>query len=129
MAPGSYLVVAANVASFQAEYPGVTNVIGGWTGTLANGGERIRLTDVAGNDFDEVRYANEGDWAQRVREATWNGWTWATLADGGGRSLELRNPQISNDNGQNWVASSTTGGTPGAAMSRSPITFRRSSRP
>ncbi len=115
MAPGSYLVVAASVPAFQAANPGVTSVIGGWTGTLSNGGERIRLTDNLGNDQDEVTYASEGDWAERVRETQFNGWEWSTLADGGGRSMELRNPQVSNDNGQNWIVSQTVGGTPGAA--------------
>src|SRR3954470_357458 len=28
--PGSFLVVAANLAKFQAKYPGVSNVVGGW---------------------------------------------------------------------------------------------------
>jgi VCBS repeat-containing protein len=113
MAPGSYLVVAANVPAFQAANPGITNVIGGWTGTLSNGGERLRLRDNLGNNQDEVSYASEGDWATRVRETQFNGWAWSTLADGGGRSMELRNPQISNDNGQNWSVSQTVGGTPG----------------
>ena len=117
MASGSFLVIAANVASFQAAHPGVANVIGGWTGTLANGGEKIELTSATGTAQDRVRYASEGDWAQRMREPSFNGWEWTTPADGGGRSLELRNPQISNDNGQNWVVSSVAGGTPGAANS------------
>lgn len=29
---GGYLVVAANLATFQGQFPGVTNVFGGWTG-------------------------------------------------------------------------------------------------
>lgn len=112
---GGYLAVAANVAQFQATYPGVTNVVGGWTGSLSNGGEKIKLTDAGGNDQDEVSYASEGDWATRVRESTWGGWDWSTPADGGGRSLELRNPRLSNDNGQNWTPSTAVRGTPGAA--------------
>src|SRR5688500_3472168 len=31
LAPGGYLVIAADVAVFQAKYPAVTNVVGGWT--------------------------------------------------------------------------------------------------
>ena len=114
MTPGSYLVIAANVASFQAANPGVTNVIGGWIGTLSNGGEKIQLTDNLLKDQDKVSFANEGDWATRSREATFGGWAWTTLADGGGRSMALRNAQVSNDNGQAWTISSTIGGTPGA---------------
>jgi hypothetical protein len=115
MAAGSYLVVAADVAAFQAVNPGVTNVIGGWIGTLSNGGEKIALTDAAGVELDSVKYSNEGDWATRIRETTFNGWDWRNLAETGGRTMELQNPSISNDNGQNWKESSTAGGTPGEA--------------
>ena len=117
MAPGSHLVVAANVAAFQEANPGVLNVIGGWTGTLGNGGEKIALTDAEGTDWDEVRYASEGDWALRVRETAFGGWEWRTGAENGGRSVELRNPGISNDNGQNWAVSTALRGTPGTVNS------------
>ncbi|MEO8353872.1 MAG: lamin tail domain-containing protein, partial [Chthoniobacteraceae bacterium] len=39
---GGRLVVAANVSAFQVRYPGVTNVVGGWTGSLSNSEETIR---------------------------------------------------------------------------------------
>ncbi len=115
MAPGGYLAVAANVASFRANYPGITNVIGGWTGSLSNSGEKIELTDANGLARDKVSYASEGDWATRIRETAFGGWAWSTPADGGGRSMELRNPGISNDNGQNWTSSVAAPGTPGSA--------------
>jgi VCBS repeat-containing protein len=115
MNAGSYLVVAANVAAFQAAYPSVTNVIGGWTGTLSNSGETLSLIDADGESLDSVHYAAEGDWAQRVRETGFNGWDWSSLANGGGRSLELRNPHLSNASGQNWTFSTVIGGTPGVA--------------
>lgn len=112
---GSHLVVAANLAAFQTAYPGVTNVVAGWTGTLSNSGETLRLTDAAGNDQDSVFFSSEGDWAQRTRETTFGGWAWTTLADGGGRSMELRNPWLDNGNGQNWAVSQAIGGSPGRA--------------
>lgn len=115
MAPGAYLVVAANVTAFQTAYPGVTNVVGGWTGTLSNSGETISLMDANGDALDSTRYASEGDWGTRVRESNWNGWDWSSPANGGGRSLELRNPALTNKNGQNWAPSAAVGGTPGAA--------------
>src|SRR5258705_1587704 len=34
--PGNYLVVAANLAKFNAKYPCVSNLVGGWTGSLSN---------------------------------------------------------------------------------------------
>lgn len=112
-----YLVVCAHLPTFQAKYPGITNVVGGWTGTLANSGEKITLVDAVGLEIDQVGYADEGDWATRIREQAFGGWDWATLADGGGRSLELRQPQLSNNSGQNWLPSTVANGTPGAANS------------
>src|SRR5437762_9902745 len=64
---GSYLVVAANLAKFQAKYPGVSNVVGGWTGTLSNGGEQIELIDNLGATVDQVTYADDGNWGVRER--------------------------------------------------------------
>jgi hypothetical protein len=67
LAPGGYLVVAADVATFRARYPEVTNVVGGWTGQLANGGEQIELRNANGDIENEVRYADGGDWGVRLR--------------------------------------------------------------
>ena len=43
LGPGQYLVVAANVNAFEAVYPGVLNVVGGWDGKLSNRGEAVEL--------------------------------------------------------------------------------------
>ncbi|MFO8012049.1 MAG: CotH kinase family protein, partial [Phycisphaerae bacterium] len=45
------------------------------------------------------------------------GWSWVSMADGLGRSVELINGAFSNETGQNWAASLADGGTPGAANS------------
>ncbi len=121
---GGYVVVAADPVALQAAF-GVANAFGPWTAgaTLSNRHENIRLSKpgiVPGtmNPVDEVHYASEGNWAQRVREAQFSGWAWDTPTNGGGKSLELRNPSISNDNGQNWGAcTAASGGTPGAPNS------------
>ncbi len=113
-----YLVVAADLPTFTAQHPGVTNVVGNWTGSLGNSGEEIRLVNFVNAlpvTQDAVTFYSEGDWAQRVREATFGGWEWLTAANGGGRSLELRNAAFDNDNGQNWQPSAVAGGTPGVA--------------
>lgn len=116
--PGNgYLAVAANLTTFQATYPSVTNVIGNWVGSLGNTSEEIRLANASGAIQDEVTYADSGDWALRVREATFGGWDWSSGANGGGRSLELRNANLDNSCGQNWGDSGITGGTPGAPNS------------
>lgn len=65
--PGQYLVIAADLDVFRAAYPGVGNVIGGWTGRLSNSHEQIELRDAANAVVDEVHYADDGDWAVRER--------------------------------------------------------------
>jgi hypothetical protein len=112
-----YLVVAANLSTFQSVYPSVTNVIGSWSGSLANTAEEIRLENLFGEVEDEVTYADSGDWALRIREPIFGGWDWTSAANGGGRSLELRNPNLDNSCGQNWGDSSVAGGTPGSPNS------------
>ncbi len=120
LAPGAYLVVAASTSAFAARYPGVSNVVGDWTGTLQNNGERITVEDAAGNTVDTVRYADEGDWATRRRdvlELSHRGWIWFAPHDGLGASVELINPAVTTDSGQNWAASKVTNGTPGTINS------------
>jgi hypothetical protein len=117
---GAYLVVAADLASFQAARPGVTNVVGGWSGNLSDNGERIRLVDQLGRTIDTVTYADEGDWTIRARgpvDFGHQGWIWLDDHDGGGKSLELINANLTNDYGPNWAASGPLGGTPGVANS------------
>ncbi len=118
--PDSGLVVAANAARFAELHPGVKNITGDWQGQLANNGETIRLVDATGATVDKVHYATEGDWARRVRGSLHGGhrgWVWQAAHDGGGHSLELMKPDLSNNNGQNWRTSMTQRGTPGRANS------------
>jgi len=117
---GEYLVVAADVAVFKSKYPSVTNVVGGWTGKLSNSGETIELVDDSGVRIDQVRYADEGDWAVRELgpdDHGHRGWLWSNEHDGGGKSLELISAALPGKYGQNWAASKTSEGTPGAANS------------
>lgn len=118
--PNGYLVVAADLATFTSKYPGVTNVVGGWLGTLNNDREDLDLDNANGDRVDSVEYADEGDWATRRRtlvELGNRGWEWFKPHDGEGRSLELINPNLSNNDGQNWAASSVNEGTPGVINS------------
>ncbi len=118
---GGYLVVAANVAAFNSANPGFAGtVIGGWTGTLANGGEQLQLDDALGNKVCDLKYADEGEWAVRGRgDLTFGhrGWEWFCAADGDGKSFELRNPALGIGSGQNWGVSAAAGGSPGAVNS------------
>ncbi|MGI9242779.1 MAG: lamin tail domain-containing protein, partial [Verrucomicrobiales bacterium] len=117
---GGFLVVAADPTEFGANFPAVTNVVGPWIGKLRNSGEKIALRDASGDLVDEIDYADEGDWAIRARGVSdrgHRGWTWEAGHDGGGSSLELINPALSNKAGQNWASSLVAGGTPGAENS------------
>jgi hypothetical protein len=117
---GQYLVVAADVNAFIAKYPGVSNVVGGWVGRLSNSGEAIELVDAAGVRMDYVRYADEGDWSVRQLgpvDHGHRGWLWSDEHDGGGKSLELINPVLPNEYGQNWAASKADNETPGRGNS------------
>lgn len=115
---GGYLVVAANLAAFNARYPGVANAVGGWTGRLSNSRDEIELEDASGDRVDLVAYADEGDWATRTF-AGGTGWEWSSPADGFGRSMELRQAALENNTGQNWQPSAGINGTPGAVNSAS----------
>ena len=114
---GGFLVVVADATAFAAKYPGVTNFLGNWAGGLNNSDETIRLEDNLGATVDEVFYADEGDYATRVRGAldyNHRGWDWLAEHDGGGKSLERINLTLTGKCGQNWAASVPTNGTPGA---------------
>jgi hypothetical protein len=118
---GGILVVAADTNAFAIRYPGTPMVVGNWDGRLSNSDETVRLENAAGDEVDEVFYADEGDYAQRV-ESPWmlghRGWEWAAAHDGAGKSLERLNLLLTGQNGQNWAASIPTNGTPGFVNSR-----------
>lgn len=115
--PGGFVVVSADPTAFMAKYPDVpAAVVGPWTGKLSNSGERVRLVDAAGNEVDELKYSDEGDWAVRRRgplDSGHRGWIWFNEADGEGASMELMNPSLTNKQGQNWRPTGVGGETPG----------------
>ena len=90
LAAGEYLVVARDQVSLAAKYPSI-DIAGAFSGRLSNSTERIQLLDSTGNLADEVRYYDGGAFDER--------------ADGGGSSLELRDPDADNSNGQAWSVS------------------------
>ncbi len=90
IAPGGYLVVAKDVAHMQSLYPGL-DVVGPFTNRLSHFSDYIALKDPENNLADEVRYFDGGRWAGN--------------ADGGGASLELRDPWADNAQAEAWAAS------------------------
>ncbi len=93
IAARDYLVVAEDAERFAGRHPGVT-VVGDFTGTLSNASDVVELEDANRNPVDEVEYFDDGYWPH--------------LADGGGSSLELRNPNADNRRAEAWAASDET---------------------
>jgi len=92
--PGGYLVVSRDAAELRARVPGIA-VVGDFDGRLSNAGDELILEDANGNTADRVRYADRG--------------YWPAWADGGGSSLELRDPRADNWGAAAWAASDETG--------------------
>ncbi|RIK76533.1 MAG: hypothetical protein DCC68_19155 [Planctomycetota bacterium] len=88
--PGAYLVVARDAASLAAKYPAIA-IAGSFAGELNNQDENLRLRDARGNIANEVHY--------------YDGGRWSDSADGGGSSLELRDPDADNGIPEAWAAS------------------------
>jgi Lamin Tail Domain/CotH kinase protein len=87
---GGYLVVAWDPAAFATLHPSAT-ALGPWSGNLSGRGGAILLRDANDNIADEVRYLDGG--------------RWSNWADGGGSSLELRDPRSDNGHPESWAAS------------------------
>jgi len=96
----SYLVVCSDVASMQAIYNiPAEKLMGPFTGQLDNGGEQVTLANRMGAVMARVRYRDK--------------YPWPAGADGTGFSLTLINPDLKNDDSDNWVVSPQRLGSPG----------------
>ncbi len=116
LAPGGYVVIAKNVARVMTNHPNLTfaNTLGGFSGVLANGGERLALsmpdrdittnllgqlvTNTAHIVVDEVTYRDGGRWGR-----------WSS---GGGSSLELRDAHADRRLAPNWAESDESAKSP-----------------
>lgn len=101
IAPNSYLVLAQSLVDFQSKFPDVSPVLGDFEFGLSGGGELVRLFDDSGVLVDSVEYDDEAPWP--------------TEADGNGPTLELQDPNLDNNLGENWDACAAPGfehGTP-----------------
>ena len=99
-----YIIIAENTNILWQTYPATlanADYVFQWSGALGNSGELLEICDAESNSMDYVNYDNGGDWP--------------TGPDGHGPSLELINPLLENNAGQNWLASTNgaPGGTPG----------------
>lgn len=99
LAPGEYIVVTNNVATFQALYGAGPRLAGAWPGgALNNAGERIVLRDAQGNVIHDFTYDDSPPWPVE--------------ADGGGPSLEVIDVYGDYNDPANWRAGAA-GGSPG----------------
>ncbi len=95
IAAGGRFVVAQNAAQFQATY-GVAPAAVYTSGTLSNGGEAVTLRDASAAVIDTVTYDDFSPWP--------------ITADEGGKSLELIDPSIENNDYLNWASSTAAAG-------------------
>jgi len=103
LVPGEHAVIVSNLDAFQMRYGTDILVAGVYEGGLSNGGEQLRLDDLAGDPIFDFEYNDSGAWPGQ--------------ADGRGSSLQLDDPTMAsplyNDPGV-WHASSEFGGSPGS---------------
>lgn len=98
IAPDEYLVICRNIEDFRKYNPGVSNSIGDLPFGLSGEGDYIRLYDPETNLMDAVEYFNYAPWPEN--------------ANGTGATIELIEPGLENNHGENWQAIGI-GGTPG----------------
>lgn len=95
---GGYCLLVKDIAAFEARYGANLPVVGQYSGVLSNAGERIELVDAIGGVIQSFEYSDD----------------WFDLTDGGGFSLTVRDPRIT-DVGRReaWRPSAYWGGSPG----------------
>ena len=112
LAKGAYVLIVENPQAFAARYGTQLTalyganwqsmlVAGEFTQKLDNGGERVLLTDRAGNTIEDFTYNNGGAWPGR--------------AAGSGSTLQIINPSDDPTDPNNWQSSLDYNGSPGAA--------------
>ena len=96
--PAGFLVLCQDTAKFRHFHPGLWNVAGPFNFELASNGEKVRLYDPEGLLVAQVRYYAVSPWPG--------------MADGTGRTIELRDYQGELSDGNNWFTG-CPGGSPG----------------
>lgn len=102
LAPGAYGVIVKNPAAFAARYGSSANVLGTYSGSLDNSGERVTLTDPLGQTVETFTYDP----------------AWYPQTNGGGNSLVVADPTgdtAALDTAAGWRASYVSTGAPGVA--------------
>jgi hypothetical protein len=104
--PGEYLVICHDTNLFSGNYGQEIRAIGNFSGRLSHRGEKIELSNAAGQVIDSVKYADTDPWPAGP--------------DGHSSSLERINPFASSSDPANWAGSALPvfekpAGSPGRA--------------
>lgn len=99
MAPQEFLILCQNKAAFSAHFPDVHCCVGDFSFGLSSRGDSIRLFNAAGNKILAFFYGTQPPWP--------------AANDGSGKTLALKQPDLSPALPQNWFLSNEVGGTPG----------------
>jgi len=105
LSPGERAVVVEDQDAFELRYGTSIRVVGQWSGALSNGGEMLTLRDQAGGAVHELTYEDGNDPGEEA---------WPTSPDGDGPSLVVIDTEGDYNDGGNWHASTSIGGTPGS---------------
>jgi hypothetical protein len=122
---GGFLAVAKDRQRLAADVPsyqlGPDRLVGDYDGALDNGGERITLSDAAGNTVDQVSYDDAFPWPVSA-DALGGSEDWLPPEllplekhRFMGRSLERISPDLPGTDPTNWLPSPVDGATPGRA--------------
>lgn len=107
---GSFILTGVEPSAFKAAYglPEEARVLGPWTGSLSNGGERVSLEDKNGVEIASVEYNDRGAWPR--------------AADGTGHALVLVNDHLEFEKAEAWEATPTSNPVPGALPAEQAVT-------
>lgn len=98
LAPGGYCLLVQDRAAFEAVHGNKLPVVGQYTGSLDNAGEKLELLDAAGQVIQSFTY--EGDWFDSTDKL--------------GFSLTMRDPRTGDPGSKSaWQPSAQAGGSPG----------------
>lgn len=103
LGPGHQAVIVRDRTAFQSRYGNDANILGEYTGTLDDVGDRIFLDDADQRSIHAIHYEATPPWPDR--------------ADGRGSTLVVVDPDGDYDDPSNWQISTDFGGSPGRPSS------------
>ena len=108
LAPGGRAVIVSRLAAFRQRYGPGPLVAGTFTGSLADGGERIALTAANGSILTDFRYDTAAPWPEGLT----------------GHSLVRRSVEGDAGRPENWRSSVAPGGSPGTDETENYLTWK-----